>query len=227
MKAEILFDRGEDRSKIADLIPEVMASRSYLPSISIFPNPNPHDRTDFVICNAVGVERKHIDDFVNSMKDGKIRNQLERIKQMGYEPVLLVEGVLPSKYTQTPLKSIYGHISSLSADGIKVIHTVSREHTAIWLCNIAMRLDKGTWTEFKVPVMVKKAHHSTLKLLASFDSVGEERAFIIRKHYKSLHSFIRSMEVYRRTGNCRLLKVYGFDTGLLDKISEDVLQSWG
>ena len=227
MKPEILYDRGEDRSRIADIIESISESNSCLPSISFIPNPDKDDRTDFIICGKIGVERKSIDDFINSLKDNKVRNQLQMIADHGYEPILLVEGIYPSKYTQMPLQSVYGYLSSISADGIKIIHTVSREHTARWLLKIAQKLLDGEWGKFKVPVMITKAHHSTIKQLASFDSVGEERAFVIRKHYKSLASFIRSMEAYKRTGHSRLLKVHGFDKKLLDNISNDVLQEWG
>lgn len=180
---------------------------------------------DYLIADKVGVERATINDFVQKMKARKVEAQLQRVADKGYQPVLLVEGIMPS-HTKMPLESIYGCISSISESGIVVIHTISAKHTAKHLWGIHKKILNGEWNILKVPVSRSNADHPTLKKLMGTPGVDEELAKRMQDKFKSMKTFLWACERQLETGRSKLIDVHGIGKVKAQKIAEDWVRKW-
>ena len=104
---------------------------------------------DFVVSSRIGIERKRGDDFVNSMIDGRLDDELTRLKDTYEDPVLLLEDwdrafnirKKDGSFINISLNHIYGALAK--ARKMASI-TVSRdtEDTAINLVRMAYREQK-------------------------------------------------------------------------------------
>lgn len=69
--------------------------------------------------NGVGFERKTMGDYISSLKEGRLEDQIEKLEQKYEEAYILIEGDLSEaedrEHTSIPAKSIRGHIASVNA----------------------------------------------------------------------------------------------------------------
>ena len=88
------------------------------------------------------VERKSVDDLVQSIKDGRYREQKQRIRESGipsHDCVYLIEGRLPrcslnAKYKGLSISAIWGSILNSSVrDGFHLFFTNTTIETAQWI----------------------------------------------------------------------------------------------
>jgi crossover junction endonuclease MUS81 len=98
------------------------------------------------------VERKSIDDLVQSIKDGRYREQKQRIRESGIAPrncVYLIEGRLPrsslnAKYKGLSISAIWGSILNSSIrDGFHLFFTNTTNETALWIEYLAKKFYGG------------------------------------------------------------------------------------
>lgn len=95
---------------------------------------------DYILSNRVGVERKESNDFLSSVFDGKIFDQLKDLKKNFEKPLLIIEG--KDVYSQRDVhpNSVRGALASIGIDlSIPIIWTNSEEDTASFLYWIAKR----------------------------------------------------------------------------------------
>jgi len=95
-----------------------------------------------VVSDRVGVERKEVGDFLGSVKDGRLFNQVKAMVEAYERPVLVLEGQLSRVLRRSAMKpaAVYGALSSLALDyGISVLPTEDTETTAILLQRLAYR----------------------------------------------------------------------------------------
>ncbi|MFX1530076.1 MAG: ERCC4 domain-containing protein, partial [Promethearchaeota archaeon] len=100
------------------------------------------DIADIVISNEVAIERKEGFDFVSSIMDNRLFEQLLRLKETYQYPILIIEGLNDEVFENTGMKisSIYGALAYISYKlGISVIPTRNIEDTAIVIERIAYR----------------------------------------------------------------------------------------
>ena len=100
------------------------------------------DVADIVITKDVAIERKEGFDFVSSIKDNRLFEQLLRLKETYESPILILEGLNDSVFENTGMNinSIYGALSFISYKlGISVIPPRNLEDTAIVIERIAYR----------------------------------------------------------------------------------------
>ncbi len=97
---------------------------------------------DFVVSERCGVERKDVEDFLGSLKDGRLFTQAKEMASSYEKPILVVEGNLQRALRNSGLKpsSIYGAMASLALDfGLSIIPTDSLESTSILVHRLAHR----------------------------------------------------------------------------------------
>ena len=100
------------------------------------------DIADVVISSEVAIERKEGFDFVSSIMDNRLFEQLLRLKDTYEYPILILEGLNNEVFENTGMNisSIYGALSFISYKlGISVIPTRNLEDTAIVIERIAYR----------------------------------------------------------------------------------------
>jgi Fanconi anemia group M protein len=100
------------------------------------------DLADIIVSKNVAIERKEGGDFVASIMDNRLFDQLLRLKETYPNPVLILEGLNNEVFENTGMniKSIYGALAFISYKlGIAVIPTRHLEDTAIVVERIAYR----------------------------------------------------------------------------------------
>ncbi|MFX1601544.1 MAG: ERCC4 domain-containing protein [Promethearchaeota archaeon] len=128
------------------------------------------DIADIIISSEVAIERKEGFDFVSSIMDNRLFEQLLRLKDTYENPILILEGLNNEVFENTGMKisSIYGAISFISYKlGISVIPTRNIEDTVIVIERIAYREQIKDST----PIFSRKAPKQMSK--------RERRSFII------------------------------------------------
>ena len=121
--ATILVDKSEMRSRVPDLAVEMAELAT----------------ADYVLSPAVMVERKTVDDLVNSLKFGRLFEQLARLQLACSRPILLIEGDLDRRRSQIKDEALTGLISRLLVhDGIYIAQTANTTATAALLHRMAL-----------------------------------------------------------------------------------------
>lgn len=98
------------------------------------------DVGDYVVSSRIGVERKFVDDFLNSLLSGHLFAQLQRLRDAYARPVLILEG--KGLFTKRNInhRAIYGSLISIVVDfGIPVLSTADAHETADLLFVMAKR----------------------------------------------------------------------------------------
>jgi len=100
------------------------------------------DVADIVVTEDVGIERKTGPDFISSIMDNRLFEQLLRLKETYPNAILILEGLDDKaiNYTGMKISSIYGALAVVSYKlNIAVIPTRNLEDTAIVIERIAFR----------------------------------------------------------------------------------------
>jgi ERCC4-type nuclease len=88
---------------------------------------------DYIVSDRVGIERKTVEDFLESVINGRIFSQLENLAASFERPLLILEGDQRSLFTTRNMhpNSIHGALTSIAVDhGIPIIWTHSPQATA-------------------------------------------------------------------------------------------------
>jgi len=84
------------------------------------------------LSNRIGIERKSSEDFISSIYDGRLFDQVRRLSETYKRPILLIEGGLEEAlmFTRRP-RVVWGAIARLLADyNISIVSTPSYVETA-------------------------------------------------------------------------------------------------
>ena len=100
------------------------------------------DIADIIVSSEVAIERKEGSDFISSIMDNRLFEQILRLKDTYINPILILEGLNDKVIERTGMRlsSVYGALSMvLYKLGISVIPTRNVEDTAIVIERIAYR----------------------------------------------------------------------------------------
>jgi len=182
-KITIVVDSREGNSQIIDLLEEEDATIKKL-SLAV---------GDYSVSDRVCIERKTSDDFINSIIDGRLFQQLERMKETFSKPILLIEG---NFFRETMNKNaLKAAMASVILDyEIPIIMTEDEEDTAKTIYWLARREQ----TENKRPVAMKrKKKPKDIKklqqhIISSFPGVSTVLGERILKKFKTIRKFTES-----------------------------------
>ncbi|WP_457742648.1 DEAD/DEAH box helicase [Thermococcus sp.] len=97
------------------------------------------DVADYVVSEDVGIERKSANDFIQSIIDGRLFDQVERLKRAYEKPVIILEGELYGIRNVHP-NAIRGAIASVTVDwGVPILFSSGKEETAHFIYLLAKR----------------------------------------------------------------------------------------
>ncbi len=114
----------------------------------------PLDAGDFLLLASSGkkpllIERKTVNDFLNSIRDSRVWEQTKLLKEAayrdGYQPFIVIEGWLGivEKYRGWRIQSVLRVIDTLMLEyGVPVINTPNKQATIEWLVAKAKSLGK-------------------------------------------------------------------------------------
>ncbi len=143
---------------------------------------------DYILSDRVAVERKTAEDFLNSIKDGRLFAQAQELAINFESPLLIIEGKNLYSLGGLHPNSIRGAIASIATDyKIPMLSTTGPEETAAQMFWIAKREQVGE--EKKISIRGKKKT-KTMKekqefLLAGMPKVSRVMAQRLLRHFGS------------------------------------------
>ncbi len=168
------------------------------------------DVADIVVSEEVAIERKEGFDFVSSIMDNRLFEQLLRLKDTYKYSILILEGLNDKVFENTGMKlsSIYGALSFVSYKlGISVIPTRNIEDTAIVIERIAHReqvKDGMPLLSRKAPKAMSKKERRTF-IIEGLVDIGPKKAKALVDRYKTPHQIFKAIKhteiLYTKTGN--------------------------
>ncbi len=145
--------------------------------------------SDFVLSDRVAVERKTVDDLVDSIMDGRLFNQLIAMKNSYQIPILLVEGERATSAREISSEALMGAVASVLIDYlIPLVWTKSSEETALLLFSIARREQIKERREPRVRAERKPASVEELQefIVASLPSIDAVRSRSLLRRFETV-----------------------------------------
>ncbi len=153
---------------------------------------------DYVLSPRCAVEFKTVEDFAQSIIDGRLLDQLKNIKQSYDRPVIIVEGSQDLfKVRNIHPNAIRGMLATIAVSyGIPIIYTKDAKDTAAQLVAIAKR-EQAVSKETFQPHAEKRA--STVQeqqeyIVSSLPNVGLNLAKELLEHFKSVKNVVNASE---------------------------------
>jgi Fanconi anemia group M protein len=151
---------------------------------------------DYVLSSRVGVELKTTGDFVSSIIDGRLLEQLKSLKKSYERPLIIIQGTQDIYAVRNVHpNAIRGMLSTIAISyGIPVLHTRDEKDTAALLLSIAKREQEKDKTEFsphadRKPMTVTEQQEY---LVSCLPSVGPSLAKELLKQFKSVKKIINA-----------------------------------
>lgn len=147
---------------------------------------------DYVLSPRVGVELKTVPDFVSSIIDGRLLNQLKNLKNNFESPVIIIQGSedIYSVRNVHP-NAIRGMISTIAISyGIPIIQTVDDNDTAEFLKSIAKREISFSNSSFSPHADRKPVSQKDIQeyIVSSLPNIGPSLAKDLLKNFGSVRT---------------------------------------
>ncbi|MHA1860608.1 MAG: ERCC4 domain-containing protein, partial [Candidatus Asgardarchaeia archaeon] len=143
----------------------------------------------------VVVERKTTRDFLDSIVDGRLFDQVRKLSSSYEKPIMIIEGESLYGYRDINPNAVRGAILSLLLDfPIKILRTENPKETSMFLYNIIRREQEGgkrhpSVRHGKVPSTVDEIQEY---ILAGIPNVDRVRASLLLKEFKTLRNIFNS-----------------------------------
>jgi Fanconi anemia group M protein len=176
---EIIVDTREFASGVA----------RELSNLGLIVHPRQLSIGDYILSERIGVERKEVDDFLQSIIDGRLFSQALALKRAYLRPILLIEGEDLFTARQISQTAIYGALASVVSDfNIPIFFTKDEKETALFLATISkqeikegrvakVRGEKGAMSmrerqQFIIEGLPNVSATLAQRLLSHFGSIG-------------------------------------------------------
>ena len=176
---------------------------------------------DYICSDRVCIERKTSDDFINSIIDGRLFQQVQELKDNFQKPLLIIEGnYFRESMNENAVKSA---LASIVLDfDVPVITTRDDEETA----KIIYWLAKREQVKAKRPIGIKgrKKPKEIKKLqehiISGFPGISETISKRILRKFRTIRNFVNSSKE-------DLKKVEGIGEKLSDRILKIINEDYG
>lgn len=187
----ILVDTRETSSNVPKLLKE----------FSVILKPQELPVGDYVVSERVIIERKEINDFVNSIMDGRLfsrkitgeDSQLSRLSNAKIG-ILLIEGSFEKISRNINIASVIGAISSIIIDfKISILFTSNEKETASFIYNLARKEQIEKKIPLSLPTVTKKDQNPNEIqefILSSIPGINLTKAKTLLNHFGSLSNLI-------------------------------------
>lgn len=141
---------------------------------------------DYLIGPGVAVERKAASDFVLSLMEGRLFDQLARMAIEHERAIILIEGNIyetRSAITPEALDGATSYISLLS--GASLIHSPSLARTPYLIHRMALHIQHGLGYEIPIRTCKPKGPAAAQYILEGLPSVGPKLAQVLLAHFGS------------------------------------------
>ncbi len=155
------------------------------------------DVGDYVLSDSVVVERKTISDFLQSIIDGRLFEQITSMKSNYEKPLLLIEGDFQQIYTLRNIhkNSIIGALTSAALNyGVPVLFTAYPRETVDFLHNIAKREQFGKDKDIRLRIGRKKMTPSEQQrfVVESLPFIGPKLARSLLNEFGSVKEIVNA-----------------------------------
>ena len=153
---------------------------------------------DFILSDSIGIERKTVKDFVNSIIDKRLLSQIKELRHNFEKPLLIIEGEddIYSIRNIHP-NSIRGILSTIAIDfmvpiiytknykdTVELIKVISKREKLEKIKDIGLRLEKK-------PLTTKELQEYVIE---SFPGIGPSLSKSLLKTFKSIKSIVNAKE---------------------------------
>jgi ERCC4-type nuclease len=151
---------------------------------------------DFVISGDMAIERKQAHEFVESINDGRLYNQVGKIRLCFKRPVFLVSGDVYSTRTGIRREAIDSALALLATmDGVTVLYV--RENDTAGAANLIYRLAKHAQAGQTYEVAFRRGKvepgiAQALFAIEGLPGVGPATAVKALNHFRSVHAVINA-----------------------------------
>jgi len=156
------------------------------------------EHADYVVSSRCGVEIKSVEDFVDSIIDGRLLQQIKDLKRAFERPVVVIEGQRDIYGVRNVHhNSILGMLATITVSyGIPIIQTRNFKETAALLQMIARREQEETGKDFNLHADRKPA---TLKeqqeyLVSSLPGINLTLSKPLLRHFKTIKNIVNTSE---------------------------------
>ncbi|MDO8647658.1 MAG: DEAD/DEAH box helicase [Candidatus Diapherotrites archaeon] len=155
---------------------------------------------DFILTDEIAVERKSVEDFLQSMTDGRLFEQLSRLSVNYEKPLLLVEGNLEELYSLRNIhkNAIIGALTKIALDyKIPVLFSRNFQETAEFLHVIAKREQLGKEKDIRLRPGASKGlefHEQQQFLIEGLPNIGPTLAKTLLEHFGSPEKLFSASE---------------------------------
>jgi len=184
---KIIVDHRESRSPVM----------RFLTQKDIIVEPQQLDIGDYIISSRIGVERKTVDDFLNSLIEGKLFVQMKNLRATYSRPLLLIEGEGLLTKRNISHNAIFGSYVAIVVDfGIPIITTHSPQETADFLSIMAQREQKEG--DRAIAIRGEKTAHTIAEqqqfLVEGLPNISAVLAKRLLQHFDSIRSLANASE---------------------------------
>ncbi len=164
---------------------------------------------DYLVGPEVCVERKTVSDFLKSIYEGRLQDQINNMLNSCSRAIVVVEGK-PQHVRGNAKLHILGAMASISYRGVSLVCTSTPEETALFLVYLARKV-QGIHDKVMPVVRRKRAKswESALVILTSFPGIGIKSAEKVLSEYKNLREVFTSdfSRLRRVLGDYRARKI--------------------
>ncbi len=153
---------------------------------------------DYIVSSRCGVEIKTVEDFVNSIIDGRLLEQIKNLKNNFERPIIVIEGSQDIfAVRNVHHNSILGMMATIAVSyGIPIIQTRNFKETSALLQIIAKREQKESGKDFSLHADRKPA---TLKeqqeyVVSSFPGINLTLSKPLLRHFKTVKNIVNASE---------------------------------
>ena len=152
---------------------------------------------DYILSSRIGVERKQVDDFLQSLVKGSLFQQIQRLRDSYSRPFLIIEGEGLLTKRNMNRNAILGSIVAIIVDfGIPVIFTKNAKETADILFLTARREQEEK--KHDIALRTNKPSMSLrdkqLFIVEGFPNVSSVIAERLLEHFGSIRSIVNASE---------------------------------
>ncbi len=155
------------------------------------------ESADYLVSGKVGVELKKVPDFVASIIDGRILEQVRDLKNNFEKAILIIEGDEDIySVRKVHANAIRGMLSSIVLDfQVPILYTKNPKDTAALLALIAKREQNKDKFEYSLhSAKPRNMEEQQEFIVSSFPSVGRNTAKILLKNLGSVKNLVNSSE---------------------------------
>jgi Fanconi anemia group M protein len=149
---------------------------------------------DYILSERVGIERKSAQDFNDSVKDGRLFNELFELKNNFARPILILEGD-PFLNSNIDENALFGAITSIILNlGITIYKTNSPFDSAMFIYQLAKKEQSGSKLDLKLRFDKKPIEISSLLefIVAGIPGINALRAKNLLSELKSLQEIFNA-----------------------------------